>query len=62
MEYLELLLKGLFVLFPFAFCWMLITYKWSFWKIEKEPIKVLVTGAAGMLAQYDILLAFLGPC
>ncbi|KAK4592874.1 hypothetical protein RGQ29_017147 [Quercus rubra] len=54
MEYLELLLKGLFVLFPFAFCWMLITYKWSFWKIEKEPIKVLVTGAAGKIG-YAIL-------
>nr|POE59469.1 malate dehydrogenase, cytoplasmic [Quercus suber] len=54
MEYLELLLKGLVVLFPFAFCWMLITYKWSFWKIEKEPIKILVTGAAGQIG-YAIL-------
>ncbi|KAL4600000.1 hypothetical protein ACB092_11G166000 [Castanea dentata] len=44
MDYLELLLKGLVVLFPIAFCWMLITYKWSFRKIEKEPMKVLVTG------------------
>ncbi|KAL4599979.1 hypothetical protein ACB092_11G165600 [Castanea dentata] len=54
MEYLELLLKGLVVLFPFAFCWMLITYKWSFRKTEKEPIKVLVTGAAGQIG-YAIL-------
>ena len=62
MEYLELLLMCLIVLFPIAFCWKLITYKWRFRKIEKEPMKVMVTGAAGMLAQYDILLAFLGPC
>ena len=51
MEYLELLLKGLVVLFPIALCWMLITYKWRYHKIEKEPTKVLVIGAAGMLAQ-----------
>ncbi|XP_030965563.1 malate dehydrogenase, cytoplasmic-like isoform X2 [Quercus lobata] len=54
MEYLELLLKGLVVLFPIAFCCMLITYKWSFRKIEKEPTKVLVTGAAGQIG-YAIL-------
>uniref|UniRef100_A0A7N2LFN9 malate dehydrogenase n=1 Tax=Quercus lobata TaxID=97700 RepID=A0A7N2LFN9_QUELO len=44
MEYLELLLKGLVVSCPIAFYWMLITYKWSFRKIEKEQTKVLVTG------------------
>ena len=62
MEYLEFLLKGLVVLFPIALCWMLITYKWRYHKIEKEPTKVLVIGSVGMLAQYDILLVFLGPC
>ncbi|XP_075645550.1 malate dehydrogenase, cytoplasmic-like [Castanea sativa] len=54
MEYLELLLKGLVVLFPIVFYWMLITYKWSFRKIEKEPMKVLVTGAPGQIG-YAIL-------
>ena len=53
-----MLLKGLIVVFPIAFCWMLITYKWRKQKIEKEPRKVLVTGAAGMLAHLWILVFF----
>ncbi|KAF3947632.1 hypothetical protein CMV_026261 [Castanea mollissima] len=53
MEYLELLLKGLVVLFPIAFCWMLITYKWSFRKIEKEPMKSVTLHLFDNIEQAD---------
>ncbi|GMY23277.1 Malate dehydrogenase, NAD-dependent, cytosolic [Fagus crenata] len=49
MDYLVLLQNGLAVLFIIAFFWTLIKYMWSFVKIEKEPVKVLVTGAAGQI-------------
>lgn len=49
MEHIELLQKLLVVLFTVAFFWKLITYMWSFLNVEKEPVIVLVTGAAGML-------------
>lgn len=49
MEHIELLQKLLVVLFTVAFFWKLITYMWSFLNAEKEPVTVLVTGAAGML-------------
>lgn len=29
--------------------WKIITHIWSFVKVEKEPLRILVTGAAGML-------------
>ena len=58
MEYLVLLQNGLVVLFTIAISWKLITYMWGSLKMEKEPMKVLVTGAAGMLAQPDILFGF----
>lgn len=49
MEYLVLLQNGLVVLFTIAISWKLITYMWGSLKMEKEPMKVLVIGAAGML-------------
>jgi malate dehydrogenase len=61
MDYLVLLQNGLAVLFIIAFFWTLIKYMWSFVKIEKEPVKVLVTGAAGML-NLIFHLVFLVPC
>lgn len=48
MEQIELLQKFLVVLFTIAFFWKLIRYMWSFVSMEKEPVRVLVTGAAGM--------------
>ena len=58
MEYLVLLQNGLVVLLTIAFSWKLITYMWGSLRMEKEPMKVLVTGAAGMLAQPDSLFGF----
>ncbi|XP_030965556.1 malate dehydrogenase, cytoplasmic-like isoform X2 [Quercus lobata] len=49
MEYLVLLQNGLVVLFTIAISWKLITYMWGSLKMEKEPMKVLVTGAAGQI-------------
>uniref|UniRef100_A0A7N2LGN8 malate dehydrogenase n=2 Tax=Quercus lobata TaxID=97700 RepID=A0A7N2LGN8_QUELO len=60
MEYLVLLQNGLVVLFTIAISWKLITYMWGSLKMEKEPMKVLVTGAAGMLAQPDSLFGQIG--
>ena len=59
MEHIELLQKLLVVLFTVSFFWKLITYMWSFLNVEKEPVIVLVTGAAGMLKPiFFFLLAF----
>ena len=58
MESLVLLQNGLVVLLTIAFSWKLITYMWGSMKMEKEPMKVLVTGVAGMLAQSDSLFGF----
>ena len=49
-KYLELLHKGHIVLVYVALYWWLIRYIWSFFKREKEPMKVLVKGATGMQA------------
>ena len=49
-KYLELLHKGHIVLVYIALYWWLIRYIWSFFKREKEPMKVLVKGATGMHA------------
>lgn len=58
MEYLELVLKSLLVLFTIAFFWKLIRHMWSFVITEKDPVRVLVTGAAGMLIQFFGLFYF----
>ena len=50
MEQTELFQKFLVVSFTIAFFWKLIRYMWSFVSMEKEPIRVLVTGAAGMIS------------
>ncbi|KAK4592859.1 hypothetical protein RGQ29_017135 [Quercus rubra] len=60
MEYLVLLQNGFFVLLTIAFSWKLITYMWRSVKMEKEPMKVLVTGATSMLAQPDSLFGHIG--
>lgn len=44
--------KILVVSFTVVFFWKLIKYMWSFLNIEKEPVTVLVTGAAGMFIIY----------
>ncbi|KAF5446184.1 hypothetical protein F2P56_031830 [Juglans regia] len=49
MENVEWLQKGLVVLLSIAFFWKLIRYMWSFLKTEKDPVRVLVTGAAGQI-------------
>lgn len=51
-----LLQKILMVSFTVVFFWKLIKHMWSFLNIEKEPVTVLVTGAAGMFI--SIFLAF----
>ena len=58
MEYLVLLQNGFVVLLTIAFTWKLITYMWGSVKMEKEPMKVLVTDVVGMLAQPDSLFGF----
>jgi malate dehydrogenase len=58
MVHSELLQKCLVVLFSIAFFWKLIRHMWSFLNIEKDPVRVLVTGAAGMHAQSIILLVY----
>ncbi|KAK7820882.1 malate dehydrogenase [Quercus suber] len=60
MEYLVLLQNGLVVLLTIAFSWKLITYMWGSVKMEKEPMKVLVTSTAGMLAQPNSLFGQIG--
>ncbi|XP_062174495.1 malate dehydrogenase, cytoplasmic-like isoform X1 [Alnus glutinosa] len=49
MVHSELLQKCLVVLFSIAFFWKLIRHMWSFLNIEKDPVRVLVTGAAGQI-------------
>lgn len=39
--------------------WKIVTHIWSFMNIEKDPITVLVTGAAGMFNLYCIYFLFL---
>lgn len=57
MEHIELVTKLLLVLFTVAFFWKLITHMWSFLDVEKDPVIVLVTGAAGMLKSILLFLA-----
>ncbi|PON61189.1 Malate dehydrogenase, NAD-dependent, cytosolic [Parasponia andersonii] len=47
MDCLLLLQQILVVLFTVVFFWKLIKYMWSFTNIEKEPVRVLVTGQIG---------------
>lgn len=49
MDSLLLLQPVLVVSFSVVFFWKLIKYMWSFLNVEKEPVRILVTGAAGML-------------
>lgn len=57
MEHIELVQKILVVLFTVAFFWKLITYMWSFLNVEKDPVIVLVTGAAGRLKSFLLFFA-----
>ncbi|KAF4365554.1 hypothetical protein G4B88_025733 [Cannabis sativa] len=67
MEYncLLLLQQILVVLLSGVFFWRLTKYMWSFTKMEKEPITVLVTGAAGQIGYAIVPMiargAMLGP-
>ncbi|XP_024198244.1 malate dehydrogenase, cytoplasmic isoform X1 [Rosa chinensis] len=65
MEHSELVQKILVVLFTVAFFWKLITYMWSFLNVEKDPVIVLVTGAAGQIGYAIVPMvargAMLGP-
>lgn len=48
MDYEIVLQKCVVVLVCVYFLWKIIRYIWSFRYVEKEPVVVLVTGAAGM--------------
>ncbi|XP_030492719.2 malate dehydrogenase, cytoplasmic [Cannabis sativa] len=67
MEYncLLLLQQIMVVLLSGVFFWRLTKYMWSFTKMEKEPITVLVTGAAGQIGYAIVPMiargAMLGP-
>ncbi|XP_016648367.1 PREDICTED: malate dehydrogenase, cytoplasmic-like isoform X1 [Prunus mume] len=65
MENIVLFQKILLVLFTIAFFWKLIKYMWSFLSMEKEPVTVLVTGAAGQIGYAIVPMiargAMLGP-
>ena len=50
MEYLAAIEKSLFLLGCAYLSWKIIRYIWGLAKIKKEPVKVLVSGAAGMLS------------
>ncbi|MFS8022787.1 hypothetical protein Hanom_Chr16g01443561 [Helianthus anomalus] len=48
METLELVQKVVVLLICLSLSWRIIRYIWSFADVEKDPLIVLVTGAAGM--------------
>lgn len=49
MEYLSLVEKPVVLSGCAYLSWKIIAHIWSFVKVEKEPLRILVTGAAGML-------------
>ncbi|XP_027162436.1 malate dehydrogenase, cytoplasmic-like [Coffea eugenioides] len=65
MEYLAAIEKSLFLLGCAYLSWKIIRYIWGLAKIKKEPIKVLVSGAAGQIGYALVPLiargAMLGP-
>lgn len=54
-NYSQLLQKLLVGLFAVVFIWKMVRHMWGFLNLEKEPVVVLVTGAAGMLLFIFIL-------
>lgn len=46
--YVVVIQKVLVVSFCVALGWKIIKHMWSFLNVPKEPIRVLITGAAGM--------------
>ncbi|KAJ4827641.1 malate DEHYDROGENASE, NAD-dependent, partial [Turnera subulata] len=65
MDYTVLLQKVLVAFFVIALSWKLIRYMCSLLNIEKEPVRVLVTGAAGQIGYAIVPMiargAMLGP-
>lgn len=55
MEQFELFQKFALVSFTIAFFWKLIRHMLSFVNVEKEPVRVLITGAAGMFSSSSAL-------
>lgn len=51
--------KILLVLFCIFLFWRIIRFMFSLLKDEKEPVTVLVTGAAGMINLFDTFFVFL---
>jgi len=51
--------KIVVVLFCTFLFWKIIRYMSDLLKVEKEPVTVLVTGAAGMLHLFDTFFMFL---
>lgn len=50
-----MLQKSVVVLVCVYLLWKIISYIWSFLNVEKEPVVVLVTGAAGMFHLFSFL-------
>ncbi|KAL8249383.1 hypothetical protein R6Q59_006251 [Mikania micrantha] len=65
METLDLIQKVMVVLVCFYLSWRIIRYIWSFVDVEKDPLVVLVTGAAGQVGYALVPMiaegAMLGP-
>lgn len=61
-DYIALLQKALVVLFCGTLMAKIVRHMWSFVNVEKEPVKVLVTGAAGMLSpSFNVTSDHLSP-
>jgi malate dehydrogenase len=50
--------KSVLVLFCTFLFWKIVRYMCGLLKVDKEPITVLVTGAAGMINLFDNFLCF----
>ncbi|MFS8022793.1 putative malate dehydrogenase [Helianthus anomalus] len=65
METLELVQKVVVLLICLSLSWRIIKYIWSFADVEKDPLIVLVTGAAGQIGYALVPMiaegAMLGP-
>lgn len=56
MENVEEVQKVVILLGCLYLSWTIIRYVWSFLDVEKDPLAVLVTGAAGMSLIYSLII------
>lgn len=58
MDYGKLFEKAVVVSFSVSLFWKIIRHMWNSMNVEKEPVKVLVTGAAGTFLLQSITSIF----